>query len=888
MTKSPGSNPEDQRRVVAGVPVRDRSGLPADLPPGDETEKPGSRFVSRRTILKAVPLSALIAFNPVRTALAAAAAGPTLNIVAHEDDDLLFLSPDLLHAIQGGGKVRTIFVTAGDAGNGSSYWTGRQNGMLAAYAQMAGVSNSWTQADAGISGHPMPLYTLSAASAISLVFMHLPDGDVDGGGFSSTNDESLQRLWTGAISTIHAIDGSSSYTKSTLVSTLTAMMSAFQAASINTQDYVGTFGDGDHSDHHAAAYFAQAATQAYSTSVAFAGYLDYSTVDLPANVTGSDLTAKSNAFYTYAPYDSDQCASPSACAGSDYPDWLQRQYLVTHASAPVANAGSNQTVQPGATVQLNGSGSTDPGGKSLTYQWSQTGGTAVTLSSSTVAQPTFTAPSSAATLTFQLVVNNGTVSSSPATVTITVSTAAPDLARTATATASSAASGQGAAKAINGVIGGYPGDSSQEWATNGGKAGSWLKLTWTTAQTIDTIVLYDRPNTNDQITGGNIAFSDGSSVAVGSLPNDGSAYTLTFAAKTVTTLQLNITSVSSTTENVGLAEIQVYRTGSSGGSQPPVANAGSNQTVQTGATVTLNGTGSSDPGGKSLTYQWTQTGGAAVTLSSSTAAQPTFTAPSSAATLTFQLVVNNGTASSSPATVTITVAAAQPPVANAGSNQTVQTGATVTLNGTGSSDPGGKSLTYQWTQTGGAAVTLSSSTAAQPTFTAPSSAATLTFQLVVNNGTASSSPATVTITVSTAAAPDLALTAKATASSAASGQGAAKAINGVISGYPADSSKEWASNGGKAGSWLKLTWTTAQTINTIVLYDRPNTNDQITGGNIAFSDGTSIAVGSLPNAGTAYTLTFPAKTVTTLQLNITSVSSTTENVGLSEIQVYNR
>ena len=71
----------------------------------------------------------------------------------------------------------------------------------------------------------------------------------------------------------------------------------------------------------------------------------------------------------------------------------------------------------------------------------------------------------------------------------------------------------------------------------------------------------------------------------------------------------------------------------------------------------LNGTGSSDPGGKSLTYQWTQTGGAAVTLSSSTAAQPTFTAPSSPATLTFQLVVNNGTASSSPATVTITVAA---------------------------------------------------------------------------------------------------------------------------------------------------------------------------------------------------------------------------------------
>jgi LmbE family N-acetylglucosaminyl deacetylase len=516
--------------------------------------------MSRRTILKAMPLSALMAFSPVRDALAGASPGPTLNIVAHEDDDLLFLSPDLLHAIQAGGKVRTVFITAGDAGMSSSYWTGRQNGMMAAYAKMAGVSNSWTQADAGIAGHPMPLYSLSAAPAVSLIFMRLPDGNPSGTGYARTNYESLQGLWTGSTSTIHAIDGSSSYTKSSLVSTLTAMMSAFQATSVNTQDYVGSFGDGDHSDHHAAAYLAQAAQQGYSASVAFAGYVDYSDISLPANVTGSDFTAKSNAFYAYAPYDSQVCSSPSSCAGTDYPLWLQRQYLVTPSNAPVANAGSNQTVQAGAAVQLNGSASSDPGGKSLTYQWTQTGGTAVTLSSSTAAQPTFTAPSAAATLTFQLVVNNGTVSSSPATVTVTVSTTAPDLALSATATASSEtpAYGQTAAKAINGVIDGSPGDYTQEWATNGGKAGSWLKLTWATAQTIDTIVLYDRPNLNDQITGGNIAFSDGSSVTVGSLPNNGAASTLTFAAKTVTSLQLNITSVSSTTLNIGLAEIQVY------------------------------------------------------------------------------------------------------------------------------------------------------------------------------------------------------------------------------------------------------------------------------------------------------------------------------------------
>ena len=170
----------------------------------------------------------------------------------------------------------------------------------------------------------------------------------------------------------------------------------------------------------------------------------------------------------------------------------------------------------GVTVTLDGSGSFDPGGGSLSYLWSQTGGTAVTLSSSTAVQPTFTSPA-AGTLTFQLVVSDAKSSSSPADVTVTVSSGGPtDLALAATATASSqnTSTGQTAAKAIDGVVGGYPGVSSVEWATVGGGAGSWLKLTWSSPQTFDTVVLYDRPNLSDQITAGNIQFSDGSSVPV--------------------------------------------------------------------------------------------------------------------------------------------------------------------------------------------------------------------------------------------------------------------------------------------------------------------------------------------------------------------------------------
>ena len=53
-------------------------------------------------------------------------------------------------------------------------------------------------------------------------------------------------------------------------------------------------------------------------------------------------------------------------------------------------------------------------------------------------------------------------------------------------------------------------------------------------------------------------------------------------------------------------------------------------------------------------------------------------------------------------------------------------------------------------------------------------------------------------------------------------QTAAKAIDGVISGYPADATREWATVGAKTAT-LTLTWSAARTISSVTLYDRPNT-----------------------------------------------------------------
>ena len=96
--------------------------------------------------------------------------------------------------------------------------------------------------------------------------------------------------------------------------------------------------------------------------------------------------------------------------------------------------------------------------------------------------------------------------------------------------------------------------------------------------------------------------------------------------------------------------------------QPPTADAGADQTVESGAAVNLNGAGSSDPDGDPLTYSWTQTGGPSVTIAGANTATPSATAPTGPATLTFQLEVCDDGSPSLCDTDTVTVEVKAPVV----------------------------------------------------------------------------------------------------------------------------------------------------------------------------------------------------------------------------------
>lgn len=85
------------------------------------------------------------------------------------------------------------------------------------------------------------------------------------------------------------------------------------------------------------------------------------------------------------------------------------------------------------------------------------------------------------------------------------------------------------------------------------------------------------------------------------------------------------------------------------GNQPPVADAGDDQTVDENTQVTLDGTGSSDPDGDELSFAWEQVDGPAVDVEDADTATPTFTAPAveTDTELTFELTVSDGNASDS-------------------------------------------------------------------------------------------------------------------------------------------------------------------------------------------------------------------------------------------------
>ena len=395
--------------------------------------------------------------------------------------------------------------------------------------------------------------------------------------------------------------------------------------------------------------------------------------------------------------------------------------ITTGNVAPMADAGPDLWVGPkDGAVSLDGGASSDDNDDSLNYRWSllqAPQGSAATLANSGSANASFT-PDRAGTYLAQLIVNDGTTDSAPSVVVI--------------------------AKAYGNLEigpGSDQGDGNGDKAAGVGHdtnlrpvavAGPDQKVPGGATIQLDGSASFD-PNGHDITHEWALIFRPaGSEAAIGDPAAPNPVFTTDVSGVYVAQLTVRDSQIESFPDTVLIFA-----------NTPPVADAGPDQEVVLGNTVTLDGTGSFDADGDMLSYSWKVLGrpaGGSIIIDDADSATASFT-PNVFGEYEIQLIVNDGVEDSAPDMAIITIVNT-PPVAEAGVEQSVAVGSVVTLDGTGSFDPDGQSLSYSWRFTArpeGSAATFDISTSATPSFTADVEGLYIA-ELTVNDGVVDSAP----------------------------------------------------------------------------------------------------------------------------------------------------
>ncbi len=182
----------------------------------------------------------------------------------------------------------------------------------------------------------------------------------------------------------------------------------------------------------------------------------------------------------------------------------------------------------------------------------------------------------------------------------------------------------------------------------------------------------------------------------------------------------------------------------------PIVNAGEDFEIREGETASFSGS-ASDTDGQLVSFLWTHTSGASVTINNSSSPEATFTAPniSSQETISFQLTATDDDGDSATDSINVTVIPNIFPTVTAGDDFEENEREIVTLSGS-ASDEDGEIASYLWTQTSGPTVTIDNSDSINASFLSPETSAneTLTFQLSATDNDGDTSIGTVSVTIS--------------------------------------------------------------------------------------------------------------------------------------------
>lgn len=264
-----------------------------------------------------------------------AATPVTAGIWSHYDDDLLFAVPTLDRAIRRGHHVRNLFLTASDAGTGmSTYVTGRERGIRAAYDVMRGSSTPWADRTTVLSnGVAATTTSPDDDPRIALTFLRLPDGGLTGGGWYATGYRTLPKLADGRVSSLSTLDTEREFTLDQLVNTIGAFVTESGASAVlTTMPNSAAHSEGDHPDHGVAGRLVAAAVDAGLVDGEVVRYaVGYPHRSWPANLDPADVARKIDVFTAYGAHDVVVRRDPEDYVSlPGFGDCLRREHHVDH------------------------------------------------------------------------------------------------------------------------------------------------------------------------------------------------------------------------------------------------------------------------------------------------------------------------------------------------------------------------------------------------------------------------------------------------------------------------------------------------------------------------------------------------------------------------------
>lgn len=277
----------------------------------------------------------------------AAYAGPSLVqcngikdlvFVAHQDDDLLFMNPDIASSIQAGGCVQVVYLTASERGEGEGYMLGRERGVRAAYSYMAQEPNIWAEDFATVGSRRLARFTLHGNKRLQLLHMRLKDPWLGKGWGSLTP---LSRTESVAGATAESLGPAIEiYSRSELVATIEDIIRDYQPSTIRRMDdsisipydrLCWRCAGHAHPDHIASARLVHDAIVNQPGNYAEIAYIDYPSQERVANLSATEISEKSQAFRRYAWDDYRYCANARLCQEPAGPAaaWVGRAYYVS-------------------------------------------------------------------------------------------------------------------------------------------------------------------------------------------------------------------------------------------------------------------------------------------------------------------------------------------------------------------------------------------------------------------------------------------------------------------------------------------------------------------------------------------------------------------------------